>query len=60
MNELNYMGTARKAQHGHHGLRYLHRWATGYQVLVFRHQQHASDWAAVETAAGRPTRVQHT
>jgi len=60
MNQLNYIGVARKRDHGAHGLRYVHQWPTGMQVLVFKHQQHATDWAAAETAAGRPTKVKHS
>jgi hypothetical protein len=59
MNELNYVGLARKRDHGCHGLRYIHRWPTGAQELVFRHQQHATNWAEAETKAGRPTQVRH-
>jgi hypothetical protein len=57
MNTLGFKRQARKATDGAVGLLYVHRWATGYQLLVFRDRAHAERWAANEST---PTKVMHS
>jgi hypothetical protein len=56
---LTYMRVASVGRDAHDGLLYFHSWGTGNQELVFRDRDHAARWTQSETAAGRPTTVQH-
>jgi hypothetical protein len=58
-NTLGYVGKAIRSRHGWNGLRYIHRWATGAQELIFSGEDQAARWAERETREGRPTKVTH-
>lgn len=58
-NTLGYRGKAVKSRHGWNGLRYIHRWATGAEELIFTGPAHADRWAEARTAEGHPTTVTH-